>query len=251
MSGETFQKEQGAKRYEIVGGVKVENKKKYPWMTALIRRKDNFQFCGGSLIAPEWVISAGHCLFKRTPDYLYVILGVLDLGEKPKEKIDVAEIVVHPQYNGQTFDFDVALLRLTHASQQQPVAMIPPKDPEELLTPGTMATIIGWGALTAGGPGSKKLMHANVPIISNDKANSQVKYKNKVTGNMIAACYEEGQIDACQGDSGGPFVVRDSNLNLVLAGTTSWGIGCAEKDHPGIYANLAVLGDWVRQTIKS
>ena len=93
-------------------------------------------------------------------------------------------------------------------------------------------------------------MHVDLPIISNAEANKS--YGGAVTKNMIAAGYiKQGGKDACQGDSGGPFVVKDAGLNLVLAGATSWGIGCAKPKYPGLYANLAVLGDWVRKTIKS
>ena len=146
-----------------------------------------------------------------------------------------------------TSDFDVALLRLAKASQQTPIELIPSGDPDGLTSPKKKAIIIGWGALSEGGGGSRLLMHAEVDIISNAEANQS--YGGDVTENMIAAGLLQGGVDACQGDSGGPFVVKDPNLNLVLAGATSWGIGCARPRYPGIYANLAVLGDWVRETI--
>jgi secreted trypsin-like serine protease len=235
-----------SQKFEIVGGVEVKDRDLYPWMTALIRRSDNRQFCGGSLVAPNWVVTAAHCLFRRTPEYLYVILGLLELDKEPKERIDIQEIIIHPNYNPDTFDFDVALLRLAQASKQNTIAIIPSGDPAGLTTPGTMATIIGWGALKEGGKTSIKLMHVDVPIISNEEANTL--YGGGITENMIAAGYQEGGKDACQGDSGGPFVVKDENLNLVLAGATSWGIGCARPKLPGLYGRLSVLGDWVRKT---
>jgi secreted trypsin-like serine protease len=242
------------RKYRIVGGKPVGDKNLYPWMTALVKRGDfgpvDGQFCGGSLIAPNWVLTAAHCLYgDDDPKDLYVVLGLLRLDESPQEKIDVEEVIIHPKYDEDTSDFDVALLRLAKASQQKPIAMIPSGDPDKNVAPGKMATVIGWGALSEGGGGSRKLMHVDVPIISNAEANKT--YGGEVTKNMIAAGFKQGGKDACQGDSGGPFVVKDPNLKLVLAGATSWGIGCARPRYPGLYANLALLGDWVRKTIGS
>ncbi len=241
-----------SRKFRIVGGKEVPDRDLYPWMTALIYSDYDpvdGQFCGGSLIAPKWVVTAAHCLYGEDPDNVEVVLGLLKLDEKPKERINVEEIIIHPEYDEDTSDFDVALLRLAKASQQKTIEMISAGDPDGFATPGTMATIIGWGALKEGGPTSRKLMHVDVPIISNTEANKS--YEGEVTENMIAAGFTQGGIDACQGDSGGPFVVRDANLNLVLAGATSWGIGCARRKMPGLYANLAVLGNWVRTTIGS
>jgi secreted trypsin-like serine protease len=239
-----------SRRFRIVGGKVVTDPNLYPWMTALAYRDQDpveGQFCGGSLIAPNWVLTAAHCPSGEDAEDLDVILGFLKLDEPSKERIHVKEIIIHPKYDEDTSDFDIALLRLDKASKLNPIPLIPSGDPAKIAVPGKMATIIGWGALKEGGPGSKNLMHVEVPIVSNAEANRS--YDGEVTKNMIAAGYiKVGGKDACQGDSGGPFVVKDENLNLVLAGTTSFGIGCAKRGYPGVYANLAVLGDWVRKT---
>lgn len=240
------------KKFRIVGGEPVINNDLYPWMAAIIQRDYDpvdGQFCGGSLIHQSWVVTAAHCLYGEDPGNLDLILGLLRLDEKPKERIHAEKLIIHPRYDPDTYDFDIAMIRLATASEQKTIEMIPSGDPDGIVTPGVMAIIIGWGALAEGGLGSRKLMQVEVPVISNADAN-QI-YEGGVTENMIAAGFREGGKDACQGDSGGPFVVRDANLNLVLAATTSWGIGCARKRYPGLYANLAVLGDWVRQTIES
>lgn len=252
-SGAVFNQEtRSSRKFRIIGGKPVEDKNKYPWMAALIYsdyEPIDGQFCGGSLIAPNWILTAAHCPSGQKPEDIEVLLGLVLLDESPKERIKVKQIIIHPKYDNETSDFDIALLKLAKASQQKPIQIIPAGDPDKIAVPGQMATVIGWGALKEGGGGSRKLMAVDLPIISNAEANKS--YEGAVTENMIAAGYiKVGGKDACQGDSGGPFIVKDQNLNLVLAGATSWGIGCAQPNFPGLYANLAVLGDWVRKTIK-
>ena len=59
---------------------------------------------------------------------------------------------------------------------------------------------------------------------------------------MICAGYIEGGKDSCEGDAGGPLV-----CNKELQGITSWGYGCAERAHPGVYTQVCKLIDWIHE----
>ena len=60
----------------------------------------------------------------------------------------------------------------------------------------------------------------------------------------------DGGKDYCQGDMGGPLTcVFDDQP--VLTGIVSWGIGCAEEGHPGVYVDVAQYIDWIEETMQS
>uniref|UniRef100_A0A8C3P654 Peptidase S1 domain-containing protein n=1 Tax=Chrysemys picta bellii TaxID=8478 RepID=A0A8C3P654_CHRPI len=78
------------------------------------------------------------------------------------------------------------------------------------------------------------LQCVNIPILSN--AECEGSYPGMITSTMLCAGYLEGGKDACQGDSGGPLV-----CNGELQGIVSWGVGCAQKDQPGVYTKVCSL----------
>ena len=93
-------------------------------------------------------------------------------------------------------------------------------------------------------------MYVRVPAITNSVCNSL--YSNapvtapNITDSMICAGYPGvGGKDACQGDSGGPFVCNDGG-KAVVAGTTSWGYGCALAKYPGVYSRTTTALDWIK-----
>jgi len=225
---------------KIVGGVEVDPKDRYPYQVALTFSSGR-QYCGGSLIAPGWVLSAAHCA-----DYgSRVQIGRWDLDDNSEdyEDIEVDYELVHPDYDYSSFDNDFMLLKLKTDSQYPPVSV---NDGSQTTDAGTDVTTIGWGRTSSQGAPSDVLLEVEVDIVGNTECN--LDYDGGITENMLCAA-RLGK-DACQGDSGGPLVIRGNSYSEdVLVGVVSWGYGCASPNYPGVYASVSKGYNWISKYV--
>lgn len=213
--------------------------------------------CGGTLVGTTWFLTAAHCAVDLggvpfTTDRFAVVLGEVNIDPSnigPEDVYGVVGAEVNSSYIGLTHQNDLAMLRLSRPAPFQPMRVIRP-DEGAKWAPGTSSRIIGWGTTTQGGGGSTSddLLEADVPIISDSTCASQ--YPGEFDPNNMVCAYD-GVHDTCQGDSGGPLMVPDGVGGLVLAGVTSWGIGCADTDRAGVYARLGApaLNQWTMARI--
>ena len=151
---------------DIVGGSEAAVGA-WPWQVALMVDPDEAgtQFCGGTLIASDWVLTAAHCVEDWRSGTLYAVAGRHRLSSSAGEILPVVEIIVHPNWNSTTLDSDLALLKLSSASSAMPLSIDAPT-----YAPGIEATVIGWG-LTIGNDNasaSDVLMQVDVPVYSEE-----------------------------------------------------------------------------------
>ncbi|ONI88390.1 serine protease [Saccharothrix sp. ALI-22-I] len=213
----------------IVGGSRVSTST-YPWVVYLTSSSGS-QFCGGTLVRANKVVTAAHCVVGRTASNTRVVHGRDDKQSTAGRVVTVSSIWRHPSYSTATSGYDVAVITLASSISSTYLPLATPSD-TALYAAGTSARIYGWGTTSSGGSASRYLLGATVPVTSD--ATCRSAYSQYSSTSMVCAGYPNGGTDTCQGDSGGPLVAGGK-----LIGATSWGNGCALAGYPGVYARIS------------
>ena len=209
-------------------------------------------FCGASYLGGKWVVTAAHCVNNLPAHSLVLNMGGHDLQTDQENIVGVTKIHVHPDYDEETIQNDIALLELS----SEPHNLVPVEIADlELLNAAIneslTVTALGRGLQSVLPPGDDgfglegvaELYQLDVKLTSNTQCDAHLQdffggdSGLNITNDMVCAGdLQEGK-GVCFGDSGGPLVLASATKNYLL-GVASWVPGCAQQDLYDVYGNV-------------
>jgi len=251
----------GTNQVRIVNGQPVEIGA-IPHQAALRESSDpDIVFCGGTIIAAKWVVTAAHCTDRMRSREIVVTAGHLTnniraaRAEPNFQETRVESIIEHKDWDVREVVSDIVMLKLAKAlifSQAVYPACLPPpsfRSDREVYTTsarqkeGTICIISGWGK-TEGLGDNSRLQSATLPIMKLSQCNQLLGAGMLPDERNLCAGYLQGGIDTCQGDSGGPLTCNIEG-SWTVTGVVSWGIGCADRKSPGAYTRVTQFTEWI------
>ena len=245
----------------IIGGVQTSIKD-FPYM-ATVHGWNPFKtwyYCGGGIIAEQWIITVAHCLpiwFSKAPvPDLYVAVGLDEKKKTFQNKLEIEGYFRHPEHALFEDQHDIALIKLVNKIQfneKVQKLQLPRKNEEQEYTGNNKrVTVAGWGMEKENGSRSEFLRTVSFAILADSLCEHDHNFNKTI---HICAGTIDGSKDTCNGDSGSPLVVESKNGGgFTVLGLTSFGTGgprtCGRKNSPGAYTRMSYYLDWIDEVMK-
>ncbi|XP_063799971.1 chymotrypsin-like elastase family member 2A [Pseudophryne corroboree] len=229
----------------------------WPWQVSLQYTSGGYWYhtCGGTVIAPQWVLTAAHCISSSNTYRVQVGRHNLRQNEPEARTISVVKLINHPRWisillsNGN----DISLIKLAEPLEYNDIIQPACLPAAGYILPHNLGCYTtGWGNVQTGGPAPDALQQGLLLVVAHATCSQSDWWGNTVNTRMICAG-GDGVVSSCNGDSGGPLNCLNDQGSWEVHGVVSFGssLGCNYYKKPSVFTRVSEYNSWISTTIAS